>query len=81
MKIESLAHVKNQFPKVIDELTKEPLFITRNGRIVAVLQSMHEQDVEDYLLQHSPRFWKLIDQRRRTAGKGQAAAFDEASYT
>ena len=80
MKLNTVANVKNHFPRVLDQLTGEPLFITRNGRIVAVMQAMDEDGVEDHLLQHSEKFWKLVEQRRRRARRGRTAPFREADY-
>lgn len=80
MKVDTLAHVKNHFSAVIEGLGEEPLFITRNGRVAAVLQAVTDEDAEDYLLRNSPRFWRLIESRRAQAAAGQAAPFDAAAY-
>ena len=44
------------------------MFITRNGRIAAVLEHLTDADVEDYLLERSPRFRAMLDQARREKG-------------
>lgn len=80
MKVDTLAHVKNQFSTVIENLGKEPLFIIRNGKVAAVLQSLDDDEVEGYLMRNSPRFWRLIETRRRHANAGLAVPFDPASY-
>ena len=80
MKVDTLAHVKNQLSAVIEGLGEEPLFITRNGRVAAVLQAVKDDDAEDYLLRNSPRFWRLIESRRAQAVAGQVVPFDPAAY-
>lgn len=80
MKIDTLAHVKNQISAVIDQLGSEPLFITRNGKVAAVLQAVNDDEVEDYLFRNSPRFWRLIETRRAAAVRGKTLAFDPSNY-
>ena len=80
MKVDTLAHVKNQLSAVIAGLGEEPLFITRNGRVTAVLQAVTDEDAEDYLLRNSPKFWRLIASRRAQAVAGQVVPFDPAAY-
>jgi PHD/YefM family antitoxin component YafN of YafNO toxin-antitoxin module len=80
MKVDTLAHVKNRLSAVIEGLGEEPLFITRNGRVAAVLQAVTDEDAEDYLLRNSPRFWRLIESRRAQAVAGQVVPFDPAAY-
>lgn len=80
MKIDTLAHVKNQFSSVVAELDREPLFITRNGRIAAVIQSCSDDDVEDYLFRNSRKFQQLIESRRSQARQGRTLPFDSARY-
>ena len=78
MKTETLADVKNNFSQVIDSLGREPVFITRNGRIAAVLQAMTDEGVEDYLTRNSSAFWKLVEARR--ASSNSAVSFDPTRY-
>ncbi len=80
MKVDTLAHVKNHLSAVIEGLGREPLFITRNGRVAAVLQAVTDEDAEDYLLRNSPRFWRLIESRRAQAAAGQVVSFDPEAY-
>lgn len=80
MKVDTLAHVKNQISSVIEQLGSEPLFITRNGKVAAVLQAVNDDEIEDYLLRNSPRFWRLIGSRKAQIGKGATIPFDVARY-
>lgn len=80
MKVDTLAHVKNQLSRVVDTLGGEPLFITRNGKVVAVMQAISSDEIEDYMLRNSKRFWSLIESRRRQAEKGEVIPFDPERY-
>ncbi|MEJ2745337.1 MAG: hypothetical protein P8123_06585 [bacterium] len=80
MKVDTLAHVKNQLSRVVDTLGCEPLFITRNGRVVAVMQAISSDEIEDYMLRNSKRFWSLIESRRRQAERGEVIPFEPERY-
>lgn len=80
MKIDTLAHVKNQLSAVVAQLGREPLFITRNGKITAVLQSLSDEEVEDYLFRNSRKFQRLIESRREQAQQGRTLSFDPVRY-
>ncbi len=80
MKVDTLGNVRNRFSEVVDHLGREPLFITRNGKVTAVLQAIRDEDVEDYLFRNSPRLQRLLDQRRAEAQKGGVIPFEPASY-
>ena len=80
MKVDTLANVKNHFSAVVEHLGREPLFITRNGKVAAVLQGVTDDEVEDYLLRNSPKLWRLIDERRGRARRGRTIPFDASRY-
>ncbi len=56
------------------------MLITRNGKVAAVLQALSDDEVEDYMLRNSPRFWKLIEARRQQVHKGAVIPFEPARY-
>lgn len=68
MKLVPLAEVKNNFSRYLEQTKKEPIFITRNGRIAGVLEHLTDVDVEDYLLERSPRIRAILNRARRQAG-------------
>ncbi|QLQ08662.1 MAG: type II toxin-antitoxin system Phd/YefM family antitoxin [Anaerolineae bacterium] len=67
MKIVPLAEVKDRFSAYIDESRESPVVVTRNGRPVAMLIAIEEEDdLDSLLLVHNPAscsFW-----RRRASG-------------
>jgi hypothetical protein len=61
MKVVPMAQVRNRFVTLSEESKAEPVFIIRNGKIAAVLEGMSDDQVEDFLLERSPRFRRMLD--------------------
>jgi antitoxin (DNA-binding transcriptional repressor) of toxin-antitoxin stability system len=57
--------VRNNFAKYLEEAEQEPVFVTKNGKIAAVIEHIQDRDIEDYLLQRSPRFRRMLDKVKR----------------
>lgn len=66
MKIAPLAEVKDRFSAYIDESRESPVVVTRNGRPVAMLIAIKdEDDLDSLLLVHNPRFLQLLEEARQ----------------
>ncbi len=66
MKIASVADVKARLSAYLKESESGPVVVTRNGRAVAVLLSISDEDeLERLILAHSPKFRALLDHSRR----------------
>jgi prevent-host-death family protein len=65
MKIAPMGEVRNNFAKYLAAAEEEPVFVTRNGKIAAVIEHIDDRDIEDYLLARSPRFRKMLDRAKR----------------
>ena len=66
MKIASVADVKAGLSAYLKESEKGPVVVTRNGKAVAVLLAVPDDDeLERLLLAHSPKFKALLDKSRR----------------
>ena len=68
MKVVPLAEVKNNLTQYLEQIKKEPVFITRNGRIAAVLEHLTDADIEDYFLERSPKFRAMLDKAKHRKG-------------
>ena len=68
MKVAPMGEVRNNFAKYLDACEEEPVFVTRNGKIAAVLEHMSDEDIEDYLLERSPRFRKMLERAGKRKG-------------
>ena len=68
MKILTTYEAKNAFPQVLKLSRKEVIIVTNRGKPVAAIEGLKdEDDLEDYLLERSPKFWAMI--RRARHGK------------
>ena len=50
MKIAPMGEVWNNFAKYLEFSKEEPVFVTRNGKITAVIERIEDRDIEDYVL-------------------------------
>ena len=65
MKIAPMGEVRNHFAKYLQDSEDEPVFVTRNGKITAVIEHIEDSDIEDYLLERSARFRKMLNKVKR----------------
>ncbi|MEX2120430.1 MAG: type II toxin-antitoxin system Phd/YefM family antitoxin [Pirellulales bacterium] len=66
MKIASVADVKAHLSAYLKESQEGPVVVTRNGKAVAVLVAVTDEDeLERLVLAHSPKFQALLDKSRR----------------
>src|SRR5207253_10391785 len=66
MKIASVADVKARLSAYLKESEAGPIIVTRNGKAVAVLLAVtDEEELERLILAHSPKFQALLDKSRR----------------
>src|SRR5215471_18744406 len=66
MKIASVADVKARLSAYLKETHAGPVIVTRNGKPVAVLLAVTDEDeLERLVLAHSPKFQAILDKSRR----------------
>src|SRR5580700_1850151 len=66
MKIASVADVKARLSAYLKESQEGPVIVTRNGKAVAVLLAVTDDDeLERLVLAHSPKFQAILDKSRR----------------
>jgi antitoxin (DNA-binding transcriptional repressor) of toxin-antitoxin stability system len=75
MKIAPMADVRNNFAKYLEACADEPVFVTKNGRVTAVLEFMADDDIEDFLLERSARFRGMLKRVKREKGGISLAAY------
>jgi prevent-host-death family protein len=72
MKIASVADVKARFSGYLKASEQGPVVVTKNGRPVAMLLSVTDEDeIERMLLAYSPKFQKVLDVAERQIRKGK----------
>ena len=73
MKIAPVADVKARFSSFLDECQDQPVMVTKNGRPAAMLVAVPEDpdELERFILAHTPRFRRLLDAADRRIQKGR----------
>jgi len=73
MRIASVADVKAKFSGYLNASKQGPIVVTKNGRPVAMLLSVTDEDeIERMLLAYSPKFQSILDlaEQQIREGKG-----------
>ena len=72
MKIASVAEVKSQFSAFLKASEGGPIVVTRNGRPVAVIIGVQdEEEIERLLLAYSPHLRAILERSRQQFRAGQ----------
>lgn len=78
MKIASVAEVKARFSAFLKESEHGAVIVTRNGRPVAALVTVRDDDeLERLVLAHSPRLQAILDDARRQIHEGSGIGHEE----
>src|SRR5262249_47687218 len=64
MKTMTVFEARNHFARTIEAAKEDLIIVTRNGRPVAAIQAIDDDDIEDLLLERSDRFWDMIARAR-----------------
>jgi prevent-host-death family protein len=56
---------RNHFSRTLEAARDDVVIVTRNGKPVAAIQGIDDDDIEDLLLERSERFWDMIARARR----------------
>ncbi len=78
MKIAPVADVKARFSRYVDECRDRPVMVTKNGRPAAMLVGVptDPDELERFVLAHTPRFRRLLDVAARRIRKGKGLEHD-----
>ncbi len=78
MKIASVAEVKARLSAFLKAAATGPVVVTRNGKAVAVLVGVaDDEEVERLLLAHSPKLRALLDAADRRIDEGAGIGHEE----
>jgi prevent-host-death family protein len=67
VKVLGLREAKQTLSECIDKAQKERVLITKHGKPAAIVIGVAGQDLEDVLLEMDPKFWEMIETRRRSS--------------
>ena len=78
MRIASVGEVKSQFSAFVKAAEAGPVVVTRNGRPVAVIVGVRDEDeIERLLMAYSPQLRAILEKSRRQFRDGQWLGEDE----
>jgi prevent-host-death family protein len=78
MKIASVAEMKSQFSAFLKASKDVPVVVTRNGRPVAVLLGIQDEDeIERFLMAYSPQLRAVLEESRRQIRDGEWLSEEE----
>ena len=78
MRIIPVADLKKHLSSYLDQCQSGPIVVTKNGRAVAVLVCVSDDDdVEDIVLAHSQKLRKMLDEAERRIREGGGVSHDD----
>ncbi len=78
MKIASVAEIKSQFSSFLKASEAGPVVVTRNGRPVAVLVGVQDEDeIERIVMAYSPRLQAILEESRKQIRAGDVLSHDD----
>jgi prevent-host-death family protein len=78
MKVASVADVKAKLSSYLDASANGPVVVTRNGKAVAVLLGVRDDDeLERLILAHSPKLNAILDAAERRIKEGKGISHEE----
>jgi prevent-host-death family protein len=78
MKIASVAEIKSRFSSYLKASENGPVVVTRNGKPVAVIVGVQEEDeIERLLMAYSPRLQAILSGSRKQIREGNVLDHDQ----
>ena len=78
MRVTNTVELKNKTNAIIRDVMKgNPVIITYRGKPAVSLTPLTEDDLEDFILENSPRIRKMVAQAEKDIQKGKVRSFDE----
>jgi prevent-host-death family protein len=78
MRVANTVELKNKTNKILKEVMKgNPVIITHRGKPAAFLAPLTEDDLEDFVLQNSPKIRKMIAEAEKDIQAGKVVSLDE----
>src|SRR5436190_24152741 len=78
MNIASVAEIKSQFSAFLKASEAGPVVVTRNGKPVAVIVAVQDEDeIERLLMAYSPRLQAILEASRKEVREGDVLTHEE----
>ena len=65
MKVVAVREMKASLSEYIEKAQRDRVLITKHGKPAALVIGVQGEDLEDLLTMGNPRFWEMIEDRRR----------------
>ncbi|NIN01692.1 MAG: type II toxin-antitoxin system prevent-host-death family antitoxin [candidate division Zixibacteria bacterium] len=78
MRVTNTVGLKNETNKILKEVMKgSPVIITYRGKPAASLTALTEDDLEDFILENSPKIRKMIVQAEKDIRAGKVTSLED----
>ena len=77
MKFVNVAEAKAKFSEILKKSEKEDVIITNRGKPTAIIQGLREEDLEDFIITHSKKIRKQMDEAWEAYEKGDIITLKE----
>jgi len=78
MKVANTVALKNKTNQILRMVMKgEAVIITHRGKPAASLTALTEDDLEDFVLEHSPRIKKMLAEAETARLKGEIVSLEQ----
>ena len=78
MKVTNTVGLKNQTNQLLKEVMKgTPVIITYRGKPAASLTPLTEDDLEDFILENSPKIKKMLSEAQNDIEEGRVTPLDK----
>ena len=78
MKVINTVGLKNKTNKILKEVMNgNPVIITYRGKPAASLTPLTEDDLEDFILENSPKVRRMIEKAQRDIKDGKVTSLDD----
>jgi len=78
MRVANTVELKNKTNKILREVMEgSPVIITYRGKPAASLVALTEEDMEDFIIQHSPKVRKMIAEAQKDLKAGKVISLDD----
>ncbi len=78
MQVANTVELKNKTNKILKEVMKgNPVIITHRGKPAASITPLTEDDLEDFIIENSPKIKKMISQAEKDIESGKVIPLEE----
>jgi prevent-host-death family protein len=78
MRVANTVELKNKTNKILKEVMKgSPVIITHRGKPAASLIPLTEEDLEDFVLENSPKIQKMIAEAEKDIRAGKVISLQD----